>query len=750
MISYAGIPLCTIDAALAEHIAAHVPLDQCIPFEGRAFPGERRERWAFHGWRGLTRIEVGKLLWPNGADRFSVGWFLADSAMLAAIGPTGRNAPLVLSDGVGGGTVTANLWFLAALPLAFCLPPADRLWLLTLVDDRYFWREQAVAIPVVGGTTSWANLYSSIGAALGTAVAADAVAGAYLTPDPDLSNYYDSLTQQLDTVAYNVGQRVIRRLDGTVAALNAAHATTLQAANIALAAAANRPLLAGGDCVPPALPSSINVAFRRANYFAAETAYVRTSLRYAVNVVGGGPSAVAGAHLFHDNAVARFTYATDASTPTVSDNAAELTALATQIAADWYAWQAAGAERVYGGIVPWVPGGFADAVEWTHRAGEMTTRIRRPPWNDLTEELLHYGTYPWPARLTVNTASGSASVPEPVRFVVDTSTGLTLTVDTIAGTASLGFVGGAGNSTFTTLYITNTLNLSANDTILLNGVLYVNAVNNGYWVFNAPVEICGFQFWCCVNYTLPSGSNNDLNLPAVAAKTIYNLSTPGTNSTITGIVPAKPDGANAGPQIIALRNVDAGGKTITLTNNDAASSAANRMLLSPTYGTSVTLAVNDVLLLWYDTCTSTKWAVISCTVDTDSSSLTSGESTNSSSFAIGSGYASYAAVILPSAGTYIVWGFGCYYFPAGDGSSVGDVILAQLYDATTATAINYMDAVYVLEQATPGVSAQATACATLQARFTVSGADTIQLRAQATSSGSPHITKPSLIYLKVG
>ena len=55
---------------------------------------------------------------------------------------------------------------------------------------------------------------------------------------------------------------------------------------------------------------------------------------------------------------------------------------------------------------------------------------------------------------------------------------------------------------------------------------------------------------------------------------------------------------------------EVGSDTIRFTFNDAGSSANNRMLPAPSYGSAgVTLAQNDSLTIWWDACTSSKWRV---------------------------------------------------------------------------------------------------------------------------------------------
>jgi len=94
-----------------------------------------------------------------------------------------------------------------------------------------------------------------------------------------------------------------------------------------------------------------------------------------------------GSKTFHDSAFPAYDDAGNLL------NGAELTALAKQIATDWYRFQLGSLDTKFVGIVPWKPEALSDSVEWTYRKGEVSTRVRRPAWDDHTEELLHAGSW---------------------------------------------------------------------------------------------------------------------------------------------------------------------------------------------------------------------------------------------------------------------------------------------------------------------------------------------------------------------
>lgn len=90
-----------------------------------------------------------------------------------------------------------------------------------------------------------------------------------------------------------------------------------------------------------------------------------------------------------------------------------------------------------------------------------------------------------------------------------------------------------------------------------------------------------------------TANQNDYNPSGLSVANVLRLSTDASR-TITGIVPPR-DGA-------ALRVFNVGAQDLVLSNQDAASAAANRLAL----GASVTLGADEGCTLWYDP-TSTRW-----------------------------------------------------------------------------------------------------------------------------------------------
>lgn len=222
--------------------------------------------------------------------------------------------------------------------------------------------------------------------------------------------------------------------------------------------------------------------------------------------------------------------------------------------------------------------------------------------------------------------------------------------------------------------------------------------------FTAPIEICGYVFWCCTTYTIPTSVVNNFPLPSAAS--VFDLTPASPDSTITGIQPqivgiptntgaitnatnASPivltvpgwinqpavgdsvkvtgvlgnTAANgvwtvqassgttltlqgstgngafaasanstvemAGPQLIVLRNATTGTDNLIIDGVGSAGAAnsdpANRITLPPAYGTSVTLARYDSIILWWDSCAEYQWRVLACTVQHTANAGVKGE-----------------------------------------------------------------------------------------------------------------------------
>lgn len=338
---------------------------------------------------GLVRL--GRLWWPKLASRWGRLHLIVDATQLTAIragASTGFGAsplPVVLSweDAVASGntvaSITANLFPLPPLPLSLNAPNAPSSYLLTLVDDRFFWWSRSSGVIVVNPLTSWDSLLFQIRGALGVSLSWDTIPAVYLNPSTDFGVSYEYLPILLDAAFYNVGQRLVANLDGTYRGRTFANGLTDIAANLALASA--RSLQAGGP-----------VGTADSNAVTAQTLLVAFPKKAGGLFTSSAPTG--GAHpdtkAVHDNLV-------DDGT-----NEASLTALATQMAADYGAQFRGGGDWKFAGVVPWQPDPIDDAVEWSYRLlggpagdGEVSTRVYPPAWNDLTSDGLHAsGTIP--------------------------------------------------------------------------------------------------------------------------------------------------------------------------------------------------------------------------------------------------------------------------------------------------------------------------------------------------------------------
>ena len=121
----------------------------------------------------------------------------------------------------------------------------------------------------------------------------------------------------------------------------------------------------------------------------------------------------------------------------------------------------------------------------------------------------------------------------------------------------------------------------------------------GFYIVSAPMEICGYQFWCYQTIGSWGASQNDLALGA--AGTVYRVSS-STAVNLTGIVP------EGDKQVLALVNY--GSEIITLKHLSGSSSPANKLQLPN--GMDFKLSPFEAVVLWYDPVI-TKWRALAST-----------------------------------------------------------------------------------------------------------------------------------------
>src|SRR5215831_16828637 len=156
----------------------------------RSIPAKARFPCLFN-WFLSRPFRLYSFYHPWGASRFGYAFVLIDSDMYAAIAAknsAGNALPFVIDDGVGG-VMTTDLFALPAVPLAriVAASPQLPLYLLPLVDLRYFFWERSAEVRVAEGITTWPQVFSSIAAGLGITLTTDPISADYLFPSNGLT-----------------------------------------------------------------------------------------------------------------------------------------------------------------------------------------------------------------------------------------------------------------------------------------------------------------------------------------------------------------------------------------------------------------------------------------------------------------------------------------------------------------------------------------------------------------------------------
>lgn len=342
---------------------------------------------------------IGVLCWPTGASRWAKIHLFVSGEQLAlvraavGVAPTAR--PLVLDDGLR--TVTASMWMLPPRPIL--QKGVGELYLLTLVDDRYFWW-QAGNVSVTN-TASWSGLLSGLFASLGVSATIDAVPSGYGTPTADRWTVgYKPAPFLIDAACKTVGLRVVRQLDGTVRCQSYATASAQDALNWTVY---QYQVLAGGRLaasdVALSVPASVSTAFLGQAPVVLNTTLAALALpEYGAAAGATGKSAQVIAD-------------TPATAPTVSQ-----ALYAVQAATDYYSWALSLTDCTLRGFWDRPVTGLDDYQEWVDAPDRMLTRVIRTVYSDRNV----YGDTSIPSGWVPGIGSGSeqdcSDALEPVTF----------------------------------------------------------------------------------------------------------------------------------------------------------------------------------------------------------------------------------------------------------------------------------------------------------------------------------------------
>ncbi len=236
-ITYGGIALPTSTDELEAVLQQYVPLEQIDEFEGTYAAPNDLGHLPFVPLEPPKVRKLGQLFWPRQAAKYAYAHFIVSDRILNLIRPLAYagnqlNA-LTLSIGDSKRSISTDMFLVPPRPISQLTTPSanGNLWLLTLVDDRYYWWYRNGSLTVSPGATTWAALYGQIAAILGVTITVDTVSADYQKPTNRFTTYQQPIPILLDQVAYSIGQRIVRRLDGTVEAQNYATAKTDYQAN---------------------------------------------------------------------------------------------------------------------------------------------------------------------------------------------------------------------------------------------------------------------------------------------------------------------------------------------------------------------------------------------------------------------------------------------------------------------------------------------------------------------------------------
>lgn len=362
-ISFAGHDVILESAPLAKFFDGELPRDwhgeHSWPLTSRAQTITAEFNWP---WPPLLpeQFHVSELYWPTGAQRFAQCWLLATTdiknAILQSISANGFGQ---LEMDTGAGSIEATMYLLPPRQLT----GSGDLWLLPLVDQRYWWQFSSTedALTITQGTTTWANVIDILKTQLLiSTLTTSTIPSDYLYPDTEtLTQYGGNCAALLDCVANSLGMRVVVKLDETVALESSDDGLTVLTAN----RRKDYTLTCGGafDLTSRSLPAQVSVAFRQRNFNTQQiqgaTIYNQAGPGVPATLLITGTTKRINSTCYADVTIAGF-----GGTP---DNNTALTALAAQITLDYYNGLAEQYEYKFNSFIDWTPCYFDDYALWS-------------------------------------------------------------------------------------------------------------------------------------------------------------------------------------------------------------------------------------------------------------------------------------------------------------------------------------------------------------------------------------------------
>lgn len=249
------------------------------------------------------------------------------------------------------------------------------LYLVTLVDARYFWW----AMPVSTSATTWETLFTDLLAAVGlVGTELDLMGVGYPPPGTrwQVKNQPPGLV--MDAAAEAVGRRVIRRMDTGNVEFPAWHQARSQSQALYARQYTDEAGTAEGDLTTE--------DFARVAGGSMPANELRRNVPATVKVVEGddGTTAsftatLASLDMEQYGFPSQEILGRSGETATIRLDDGITQDIADTAAADWYGWQLANVDLTLAGVAEWDACAWQDHVLWQHAGGRVITRVVRPP-----------------------------------------------------------------------------------------------------------------------------------------------------------------------------------------------------------------------------------------------------------------------------------------------------------------------------------------------------------------------------------
>lgn len=299
------------------------------------------------------------LYWPTGAARWSCFYGLVDQATLEQL-PASGDFSMADDDGGNGLSVTMYALPAQAVSSSLALKPEEILWIIRLVDARYFWQYKNTGdLEIDPETESWTSLFTTILDALGADNRSITTSEINLKiPDvTELSRRCENAAEVLDAAANSVGFRVVVSLEGEVWLQDW---TQARASFEELAANNERSIICGGGDKRGG-PNAVRVTFQKWYYGRPDPKGRVWTKIISGSSIDSEMVTFSGEKLIHCTAFADFSTDPDATDP---DNQSDLEGMATLLATAYYKSLRKRYSATFAGLIPWESNAFDDWTEY--------------------------------------------------------------------------------------------------------------------------------------------------------------------------------------------------------------------------------------------------------------------------------------------------------------------------------------------------------------------------------------------------